>query len=213
MAAYSDFTELVTADCERRDLYKVLLSSVLPRPIAFVSTISSNGVLNLAPFSFANAVCANPPAVMFAPANLGDGTLKDTVKNLREVGEFVFNVVPHGLGEAMNETSYPFPPDVSEFEAVGLTPLPSRFVRPPRVAESPVQMECKLLQIVTIGNGPYAGNVCIGEVLCFHVASDVLKSDGLVDAEKLDLIGRLGGLDYATTRERFSMPRPSGQSK
>lgn len=213
MTAYSEFTELVTTECARRDLYKVLLSSVLPRPIAFVSTISSNGVLNLAPFSFANAVCANPPAVMFAPANLGDGSAKDTVRNLREVGEFVFNVVPYELGEAMNETSHPFPPEVNEFEAAGLTPLPSRFIRPPRVAESPVQMECRLLQIVTIGEGPYAGNVCIGEVICFHVASGFMLPDGLVDAEKLDLIGRLGGSDYAATRERFSMPRPSGHSK
>ncbi len=199
---------MVPAECDRRDVYKLLLSSVLPRPIALISTISAAGAANLAPFSLANAVCANPPAVMFSPANLGDGSPKDTVRNLREVGEFVFNVVPHNMKDAMNETSAPFPPEVSEFEAAGLTPLPSRFVRPPRVAESPVQMECKLLQIVPIGAGPYAGNVCIGEVVCFHVASGYFQPDGLLDAAKLDLIGRAGGLQYVTTRDRFSMDRP-----
>ncbi len=203
-----DFTAMVPSECDRRDVYKVLLSSVLPRPIALVSTISADGAVNLAPFSFANAVCANPPAVMFSPANLGDGSAKDTVRNLREVGEFVFNVVPHDMKDAMNETSAPYPPGVSEFEATGLTPLPSRFVRPPRVAESPVQMECKLLQIVPIGEGPYGGNVCIGEVVCFHVASGFQLSDGSLDAAKLDLIGRAGGSQYVTTRDRFSMDRP-----
>jgi flavin reductase (DIM6/NTAB) family NADH-FMN oxidoreductase RutF len=109
----------------------------------------------------------------------------------------------------MDESSKPFPPEVDEFEAAGFTPLPSRFVRPPRVAESPVHMECKLLQIVPVGDGPLSGNICIGEILCFHVANDFLLPDGTVDVEKVDLVGRLGGAGYSTMRDRFDLAKPS----
>ncbi len=208
MIKHTAFTTLVTAERERRDNFKTLLSSVMPRPIAFVSTLSANGVPNLAPFSFFNAVGSNPPAVMFSPCTKADGTSKDTIINLRAVGEFVVNVVPCGIRQAMNEASYPFAPEIDEFEAAGFTPLPSRFVRPDRVAESPVHLECKLVQIVPIGKGPLSANVCLGEVLCFHVAGDHLLPDGTVDVEKIDLIGRLGGDGYASIRDRFSLPQP-----
>ncbi len=208
MKTHTAFTTLVTAERERRDNFKTLLSSVVPRPIAFVSTLSADGVPNLAPFSFFNAVGSNPPAVMFSPCTKADGTSKDTIINLRAVGEFVVNVVPCGIRQAMNEASYPFTPEVDEFEAAGFTPLPSRFVRPDRVAESPVHLECKLVQIVPVGEGPLSANVCLGEVLCFHVAGDHLLADGTVDVEKIDLIGRLGGDGYATLRDRFSLPKP-----
>ena len=119
------------------------------------------------------------------------------------------NVVPHNMREAMNEASFPFAPEVNEFETAGFTPLASRFMRPPRVAESPVQMECRLIRIVPVGDGPLSANICVGEILCFHVAGDHLLPDGTVDVNKVDLIGRLGGEDYATIRDRFSLPKPS----
>ena len=212
MKPHTDFTSLVVSERERRDNFKTLLSCVVPRPIAFVSTVSAAGVANLAPFSFFNAVGSNPPAVMFSPATKADGTSKDTVSNLREVGEFVVNVVPHEIREEMNAASYPFPPDVDEFAAAGFTPLPSRFVRPARVAESPVHLECKLVQIVPVGDGPLSANICIGEVLCFHVADKFLAADGTVDVATIDLVARLGGDGYATMRDRFDLPKPQAPS-
>lgn len=209
MQAYDKFTAIVSGEREPRANIKTLLSCVLPRPIAFISTLSESGVANLAPFSFFNGVGSNPPAVIFSPATRPDGSSKDTINNLRAVPECVVNVVPHNICTEMNDTSFPYPPDQSEFEAVGFTPLPSRFVKPPRAAESPIQMECKLLQIVPVGDKPLSGNVCICEVLCFHVAEEVLLPDGTADVSKLDLVGRLGGDDYCTTRDRFAMPKPT----
>lgn len=209
MSAHSQYTTLIPAEREHRENYKTLVSCVVPRPIAFVSTVAANGILNLAPFSFFNAVSAKPPAVMFAPARKRDGVEKDTLANVREAGEFVVNLVPHDIGVAMNQSSYPYPPAVSEFEAVGLTPLASEFVRPPRVAESPVQMECKLMQIVPIGDGPMATCICIGEVLCFHIADGFLLEDGIGDVGELDLIGRVGADAYCTTRDIFTLPKPT----
>ena len=140
MKPYPEFTTLVVDERERRANFKTLISCVVPRPIAFVSTISAGGVPNLAPFSFFNGVGSNPPAIMFSPCTKADGTPKDTLVNLREVGEFVVNVVPYAIRLPMNRTSLPFAPEVNEFEAAGFTPLPSRFVRPPRAAESPVHL-------------------------------------------------------------------------
>jgi len=208
MKPYDRFTSLATAERDRRANFKTLLSCVVPRPIAFVSTVSADGVQNLAPFSFFNAVGSNPPALVFSPNTKADGTSKDTITNLRQVGEFVVNTVPHNIQKAMNQTSYPYPPEVSEFETAGFTPLPSRFIKPARVAESPVQMECKLLQIVPVGDGPLSANVCIGHILCFHIATEMLLADETVDVAKIDLIARLGGDDYCTMRDRFALPKP-----
>ena len=207
MYPFHSYQSLPVAGRDLRQSYQLLVSCVVPRPIAFVTTLSSTGVVNLAPFSFFNGVGANPPAVMFSPCNRKDGSPKDTVVNLRHLGEFVVNVVPHAIAEAMNDASYEFPPDVSELEHCGFTPLPSTLVRPPRIAESPVHLECRLIQIVPVGSGPLAANVCIGEVLCFHVATGYLTPDGIVDIEKLDAIGRLGADLYSLTRDRFNMPR------
>jgi len=208
MKPHAEFTSLVTADRDRRDNFKTLLSCVLPRPIAFVSTISSSGTPNLAPFSFFNGVGSNPPAVIFSPCTRADGTMKDTVLNLRAVPQCVVNVVPYSIRYAMNEASFAFPPEVNEFEAAGFTPLPSRFVRPARVAESPVQLECKLVQIVPVGDGPLSANICVAEVLCFHIANEMLLPDGTADVTKIDLIARLGGDDYSTIRDRFALSKP-----
>jgi len=208
MMVHDHFTTLLASKRDRRDNFKTLLSCVLPRPIAFVSTVSSDGTPNLAPFSFFNGVGSNPPAVIFSPCTKADGTAKDTLNNLRAVPECVVNVVPFSIREAMNEASYPFPPDVNEFEATGFTPVPSQFVRPHRAAESPVHLECRLLQIVPVGNGPLSANICVCEVLCFHVAAELLLPDGTVDVRKIDLIARLGGDDYSTMRDRFTLPKP-----
>lgn len=208
MFPFEKFQTLISADRAKRDNFKTLLSAVVPRPIAFVSTVSSDGIPNLAPFSFFNGVGSNPPAVIFSPCTKADGTSKDTLNNLRVVPEFVINVVPFAIRNAMNEASQAFPPEVNEFEAAGFTPLPSRFVKPPRVAESPVHMECKLVQIVPVGNGPLSANICIGEVLCFHIAECHYLPDGTVDVAKIDLIARLGGEDYSTIRDRFTLPKP-----
>jgi flavin reductase (DIM6/NTAB) family NADH-FMN oxidoreductase RutF len=210
MQQFPSFQTLEVAGRDIRRNYQILISCVVPRPIAFVTTLSSRGVVNLAPFSFFNGVGGNPPAVMFSPCNSRAGKPKDTVVNLRQLGEFVVNVVPHAIAEAMNAASYEFPPEVSELEVCNFTALPSVHVKPPRVAESPVHLECRLLQIVPVGTGPLAANVCIGEVLCFHVADGFLAPDETVDIERLDAIGRLGGELYSFTRQRFRLPRPAG---
>jgi flavin reductase (DIM6/NTAB) family NADH-FMN oxidoreductase RutF len=209
MQQYHSFQSLLAASRRPRENYALLISCVVPRPIAFVTTVSPAGVVNLAPFSFFNGVAGHPPMVMFAPANDRHGREKDSLANLRQLGEFVVNIVPHAIAESMNETSFEYPPDVSELATCGFTAIPSQLVRPPRVAESPVQLECRLRQIVDLGTGPLAGHCCIGEVICFHVADGYLTPDGTVDAAKLDAIGRMGGELYTTTRDRFRMPRPT----
>ena len=145
---------------------------------------------------------------MFSPVNRPDGSSKDTVVNIRDNGQFVINVVPFALAEQMNQTSAEFPAEASEFEATGLTPSKSEKVAPPWVKESPIQMECELIQIVEIGDGPLAANVVIGKILLVRV-DDQVTTDGRIDAQKLDAIGRLGGKDYCRTTERFSIERPS----
>jgi len=189
-------------------VYHTLVSAIVPRPIAWVSTVSNDGIANLAPFSFFSGVTASPPSVMFSPVNRPDGSSKDTVVNIRANGQFVINVVPFALAEQMNQTSAEFPAEASEFEVVGLTPSKSERVAPPWVRESPIQMECELIQIVEIGDGALAANVVIGKILLVRVA-DQLTTDGRIDAQKLDAIGRLGGKDYCRTTEQFSIERPS----
>jgi flavin reductase (DIM6/NTAB) family NADH-FMN oxidoreductase RutF len=191
-----------------RDAYQWMISMILPRPIAWVSTISAEGKTNLAPFSFFQGVCANPPTLMFVPVNNRQGLKKDTVRNIEAVPEFVVNLVPHRLAEQMNATSALLPYGESEFEKFGIAPAPSDQVRPPRVAAAPVAFECRLHQIVNIGEGPLAAHVIFGRILAAHVADAVLGTDGRPDVSKLDLIGRLGGEAYTTTRDTFSIERP-----
>lgn len=191
-----------------REAYAWMTSTIMPRPIAWVSTMSTDGRSNLAPFSFFQGVTSNPPTLMFVPVNTRDGTKKDTVRNIEETREFVVNVVSFAQAEVMNASSSLLPYGESEFEAFGIATAPSQKVRPMRVAGAPVSFECELHSIVQIGEGPLAANVVFGRILIAHVADDVLDADGRADAGKLDLIGRLGGESFARTTERFSLKRP-----
>jgi flavin reductase (DIM6/NTAB) family NADH-FMN oxidoreductase RutF len=191
-----------------RNAYQWMTHTILPRPIAWVSTISPEGVTNLAPFSFFQGITANPPTLMFVPVNNREGKKKDTLKNIELVQEFVVNLVTHPAAAAMNDSAATLPYGESEFEKFGIKPLASEKVRPPRVAGAPVAFECRLDRIVQIGAGPLAANVVFGRILLAHVADSVIGPGGLPDAGKLDLVGRLGGEDYATTRDRFNLVRP-----
>ena len=191
------------------DVYALLVGCVVPRPIAFVSSLSPSGTANLAPFSFFNAGGANPPSLVFSTVTSGAGRDKDTLHNVRATGEYVVHISPYGLREHMNQASADYPPDVDEFEAAGFTKVSSVRVKPWRAAECPIAMECKLLQIVQHGEGPFHSNYVIGEVVLFHVAESLLT--GLrVDSASIDAIGRLGGPNYTrvTKESVFSMPRP-----
>lgn len=191
-----------------RDSYSWLINAINPRPIAWVSTISLDGKTNLAPFSFFQGVCASPPTLLFTGANDRAGKKKDTIHNVEQVPEFVVNVVPYALREPMNLSSAPLPLGESEFEKFNIATAPSSLIRPPRVAVSPVAFECRLDRIVRIGEGPLAGNVVFGTVLCAHVSESVLGADGKIDPRKLDTIGRMGGDYYTRTTELFTIPRP-----
>ncbi|HVU36361.1 MAG TPA: flavin reductase family protein [Opitutaceae bacterium] len=198
-----DFTAL-----HPRDAYGWMVATILPRPIAWVSTVSLEGRSNLAPFSFFQGITANPPTLMISPVNDRHGAKKDTVRNLEAVGEFVVQLVPQALAEAMNQTSASLPYGESEFERFGIEATPSSRVRPPRVRAAPVAFECVVDRIILIGDGPLAANVVFGRILVAHVADNVIGPDGRPDPAKLDLIGRLGGDGYVRTTDRFEMVRP-----
>jgi flavin reductase (DIM6/NTAB) family NADH-FMN oxidoreductase RutF len=202
------------SDILYKDLYGILLNSVAPRPIAWVSTQSASGKLNLAPFSFFNAVCIDPPLLAFAPglrpprqAEARHGEAKDTLRNVRDTKEFVVNIVTYELREAMNLTSGEYNESVDEFELAKLTPQPSKVVRPPGVGESPVSFECKLHQILDFSSAPTSSSLVIGEIVSIHI-NDAHMKDGKLDRNSLHLIGRMGGLQYSRTTQRFEMVRP-----
>lgn len=192
-----------------RDAYQWMTATIYPRPIAWVSTISSAGKTNLAPFSFFQGVTSNPPTLLFVPVNNRDGGRKDTLRNIEEVPEFVVNLVPHALAGPMNATSASLPHGESEFEAFGIASLPAQKVRPPRVAAAPVSFECTLDRIVSIGEGPLAAHVVFGRIHLVHVADTVLNADQRPDPALMDLIGRLGGDNYTRTTELFTIKRPT----
>ena len=203
------------SELEHKDLYGLLLNSVAPRPIAWVSTVSASGQPNLAPFSFFNVVSVNPPLLGFSPglrqSRLGAsrGEAKDTLQNIRETKEFVVNVVTYELAEAMNLTSGEYDASVNEFEVAKLRPEASSVGCAPRVAESPVSFECKLHQIIDFSTAPTSGSLVLGEIVSIHIQDANLK-EGKLDRDSLDLIGRMGGLQYTRTRQRFEMVRPKG---
>lgn len=198
-----DFSELAP-----RTAYQWMASSILPRPIAWVSTVSASGAQNLAPFSFFQGITANPPTLMFVGANTRDGTKKDTILNIEQVPEFVVNLVPYAQASQMNDTASNLPYGESEAARFGVDMSSSVKVRPPRITASPVSFECALDRIVHVGTGPLAANVVFGRILYAHVSDDVLADDGYPDAAKLDLVGRLGREAYTRTRDTFSIKRP-----
>jgi flavin reductase (DIM6/NTAB) family NADH-FMN oxidoreductase RutF len=201
-------------DLAHREMYRLLVTCVVPRPIAWVSTTDANGVDNLAPFSFFNALCATPPLLGFCPGIRAQelrearGTgVKDTLRNIRETGEFVVNLVPFALAEQMNLTAGEYEASVDEFQVAGVTKRKSQMIRPPQVAESPVNFECKVFQILDFGTETLGGSLVIGEIVQVRLAEEILRK-GRVDAKLLDMVGRLGGMEYTRTRERFQLERP-----
>jgi flavin reductase (DIM6/NTAB) family NADH-FMN oxidoreductase RutF len=197
--------DLASTDKSWRDMHRLYLGFVQPRPIAWVSTIDRDGKPNLAPFSFYNMFSANPPVVVFSPALNRNGDAKDTLRNIRETGEFVIATVTEDNAEKMNDTSTEWPAGQSEFDHAGLTPLPSKRVKPSLVKESPVNIECTLRQIVSLGHESGAGQLVFGDVRVVHVEDGVLNDKGLIDADKLRAVGRMGGHEYTRTTDRFEL--------
>ena len=192
-------------------LHQYLIGSVGPRPICFASTVDANGVPNLAPFSFFNVFSANPPILVFAPNNSGrTGEPKHTLLNVKEVPEVVINVVTEAMVEQMNIAAAPWDRGVSEFEKAGFTPLKSDLVKPFRVAESPSQIECKVLEVKEMGVGGGAGNLVICQVVRIHIKEEVLNEEQKIDQRKMKLVGRLGGSWYSKTNEAalFELAQP-----
>ena len=198
-------------EIENRVLHQYLIGSVGPRPICFASTVDRDGKPNLAPFSFFNVFSANPPILVFAPNNSGrTGEPKHTFLNAKAVPEVVINVVTAEMVEQMNVAAAPWDQGVDEFEKAGFTPVESDLVKPFRVAESPSQIECKVLEIKEMGTGGGAGNLVICEVLRIHIKDDVLTEDQKIDQTKMNLVGRLGGSWYSRTDKSalFELAQP-----
>ena len=181
-----------------KNIHSLLLSAVGPRPIALASTIDTNGVRNISPFSFFNVFSSNPPIAIFSPARrVRNNTTKDTLENIKEINEVVINSVNFDIAEQMHISSKDFPKNIDEFDESKLTPLESIKVRPYRVSESPVQIECKVNDIIELGKDGGAGNLVICEVILIHINKNILDEENKIDQEKIKLIGRLGGDWYS----------------
>jgi len=195
-----------------RQVYKLMTGIIVPRPVALVSTVDRDGAANLAPFSFFCGVGSAPPTLLFCPAlrsttGMDPTRRKDTLRNVEETGEFVVNVVSDSIAAAANVTAAEVPPEIDEFELAGLTPVVSAVVRPPRVDESPAQMECKLMQVIYTSQQPGGGVIVLGEIVRFHVRAD-LVDNFRVDPAGLDAVGRMAGNTWVRTRERIELIRP-----
>lgn len=193
-------------DLDHTEAYKLLIGLVVPRPIGWIGSLSPDGVRNVAPFSFFNAVASTPPTVLFSTGRPA-GRRKDTLNNVEATGEFTVNVVTEEVAEAMNLTSGNYPPDTDEFDVAGLTPIRGEVVAAPLVAEAKANFECRATHIIPVGRDPRAATVVIGEVVRFHV-SDILLDGTRIDQQELRAIGRMGGPLYTRTREQFGMQRP-----
>ena len=190
------------------DVYKLMVGSIVPRPIALVSTVDQGNIRNLAPFSYFTACSSNPPVVVFCPILRPVPPLaKDTLRNILATREFVVNIVSEEFVERMNATSAQVGPEVDEFELSGLTPIASDLVKPARVGESHVHMECRLRQVVELGDEPGAGSLVLGDVVLFHVRED-LVDNFRIDPDKLRAVGRMAGSTYIRTIDRFELERP-----
>jgi flavin reductase (DIM6/NTAB) family NADH-FMN oxidoreductase RutF len=196
------------ADSPVVPVYQWLVSLVVPRPIAWVTSCSPDGVVNLAPFSFFNVFGANPPIVVFSPTLKRDGTKKDTLINIEAIGEFVIHGSSEVHADQINASSAPLPPEVSELDGLGLETVPSRMVRPPRLVAAPYALECRLLEVRAYGSGPISANLVIGEVVGMHIREEILGPDGLPDPRRLRAIARLGAEYWCRTQDLFELPRP-----
>jgi flavin reductase (DIM6/NTAB) family NADH-FMN oxidoreductase RutF len=190
------------------DIYKLMIGAIVPRPIALVSSVDEKNVRNLAPFSYFTACSSNPPVVVFCPILRPiPPRAKDTLRNILATREFVVNIVSEDFAQGMNATAAQVPPEVDEFELSGLTPIASELIKPPRVAESHIHMECRLMQTVQVSDKPGGGTLVLGEVVRFHVREDLIE-DFRIDPDKLRAIGRMAGSTYARTTDRFELERP-----
>lgn len=199
-------------DVKTAQLHAYLLGSVAPRPICFASTIDSDGNMNLSPFSFFNVFGSKPPILVFSPARrVRDNTVKHTLENVQEMKEVVINIVNYSIVQQMNLASCEYPKDVNEFVKAGFTPIASEMVKPFRVKESPVQLECKVLQVIETGQEGGAGNLVICEMVCMHINDEVLNENGQIDPNKIDLVARMGGDFYcrASGSSVFTVPKPN----
>lgn len=200
--------EIRSQDCTSKELYKLVTGTIVPRPIAFVSTIDASGNFNVAPFSFFNAVSGVPPIVMFAISDRG-GVEKDTLRNIRAHPEFVINMVSHHIVQHMHDASSDFVPGVSEFEEAGLTPVPARMVKGVAVGESPVHLECRLHSVTKVGRN----EVVFGEIVLFNVADDILLENLRIDTEKYTPVARLAGNRYMSFSEEFALDKRADKAK
>ena len=195
------------ADLDWREAHTLAVGAIVPRPIAFVSTIGEDGVFNVAPFSFFSPMANKPMLLGFTAATTKDGRKKDTLVNIESSRDFVLNVVTESLAEAMNQTAMSYPSDVDEFKEAGLIPVAADIVRPPMVGESPVNMECRLVQVLEFKNPPMISSFIIGEIIRVHI-KDEFYADGAIQMSELKAIGRMGGDSYCRTRDIFEMKRP-----
>lgn len=202
---------LKTSDLSPLELQNYLHYAIAPRPICLASTVDTEGNVNLSPFSFFNMFSTNPPVCVFSPARrVRDNTTKHTLENIRQVPECVINIVNYDIVQQVSLSSVEYPAGVNEFIKSGLTALPSELVRPPRVAESPVQFECMVNDVISLGSGPGAGNLVIAEIKLIHINEAVLDASGKIDQEKIDLVARLGGDWYCriTADNLFKVAKP-----
>jgi flavin reductase (DIM6/NTAB) family NADH-FMN oxidoreductase RutF len=190
------------------EIYKLMIGAIVPRPIALVSSVDEANVRNLAPFSYFTACSSNPPVVVFCPILRPLPPMaKDTLHNIMATREFVVNIVSEEFVDRMNATAATVGPEVDEFALSGLTPIASDLIKPARVAESHVQMECRLLQIVQVSDKPGGGSLVLGEVKRFHVDPDLIENFR-IDPDKLRAVGRMAGSTYVRTTDRFDLERP-----
>jgi flavin reductase (DIM6/NTAB) family NADH-FMN oxidoreductase RutF len=198
--------EINIKDLEPSMVYKLMISAIVPRPIAWVSTISKDGILNIAPFSYYAGVSSVPPLVMISIGKKETKEKKDTWQNIEDTGEFVINTVTKDLVNKMNITSLPFEKEIDEFEKAGLTPIPSDVVKAPRIKESPVNIECKKFEIIEIGKM----GMVLGEIVKLHVRDDLINEKGYIDTTKMEIVGRLGGANYCliTKENTFQLKKP-----
>ena len=204
--------KVVPGEIKTAQLHAYLLGAIAPRPICFASTIDSNGVSNLSPFSFFNCFGSKPPILIFSPARrVRDNTIKHTLENVYETKEVVINVVDYNMVQQMSLASCEYPKGTDEFIKAGFTPIKSDIVKPFRVKESPVQLECKMLQVIETGNEGGAANLIICEVVCMHIDDNILDANGNIDPNKIDLVARMGGDYYcrASGDAIFEVPKPN----